>query len=155
MGERMRGLSVMQPWASAIAYGKKTVENRTWGAPEWITGQAIAVHASRGVDWDATAAAWIAAGLTPYDGTAKHKAWTASLTLGAVVAVARVTGSCVPWKCGGECSPWAVKGQDHWQLADVRPLADPVPCRGMLGLWRLPDDVEQAVRAQLGEDKSR
>ncbi len=29
------------------------------------------------------------------------------------------------------------------------PLAEPVPCRGALGLWRVPDDVESAVRAQL------
>ena len=152
MGERMRGLTVMQPWASAIASGKKTVENRTWGVPGYVTGKTIAIHAGRSVDWDATAAAWIAAGLVPYDGSATYP-WTSGLTLGAVIAVARVTGSCVPWECSGECSPWAVKGQDHWLLADVRPLPDPVPCRGMLGLWRLPDDVEKSVREQLGEDE--
>ena len=28
-------------------------------------------------------------------------------------------------------------------------LNKPVPCRGSLGLWRLPEDVEAAVRAQL------
>jgi hypothetical protein len=145
----MRALTVMQPWAGAIAYGKKNVENRTWSAPDYIIGQTFAVHAGRSVDWDATAAAWIAAGLTPYDGIATRKAWSASLTLGAVVAVARVTASCLPWECRGECSPWAAKGQDHWQLADVRPLPEPVPCRGMLGLWRLPDEVERLVRAQI------
>jgi len=53
---------------------------------------------------------------------------------------------------GGMCSPWAVIGQYHWQLANVRPLAEPVPCKGALKLWCLPGDVEKLVRAQLGED---
>lgn len=149
MAGEMRALTVKQPWASAIAFGKKTVENRSWSAPDWITGQTFAIHAGRSVDWDATPAAWIAAGLTPCDGTGTRKAWSANLALGAVVAVARVASSCLPWECRGECSPWAVRGQDHWQLTNVRPLAEPVPCKGALGLWRLPEDAEKAVRAQL------
>jgi hypothetical protein len=32
---------------------------------------------------------------------------------------------------------------------DVRLLPGPVQCGGALKLWRLPDDVEKAVRAQL------
>lgn len=47
------------------------------------------------------------------------------------------------------CDPWAMSGQFHIELADVRPIPEPVPCRGMLGLWRLPEDVEKAVRGQL------
>jgi hypothetical protein len=35
---------------------------------------------------------------------------------------------------------------DH---ANARPLAEPVPCKGALGLWWLPDDVDAQVRAQL------
>jgi hypothetical protein len=50
------------------------------------------------------------------------------------------------------CTPWSARGQFHIELANVRPLADPVPCKGMLGLWRLPEDVEKLVRTQLGED---
>jgi hypothetical protein len=134
--EPMRGLSIMHPWCAAIAYGTKTVENRTWGAPEWITGKTIAIHASKKPDISAR----------PPDG----EAWPErKMHLGAVIAVARVTGSCVPWECDGGCSPWAVRGQDHWHLTDRQALAEPVPCRGMLGLWRLPEDVEKLVRAQL------
>jgi hypothetical protein len=47
------------------------------------------------------------------------------------------------------CSPWAARGRHHIELAGVRPLAEPVPCKGALGLWRLPEDVEKAVREQL------
>lgn len=42
----MRGLSVKQPWAGAIAYGPKRVENRPWMAPSSIIGETIAIHAS-------------------------------------------------------------------------------------------------------------
>jgi hypothetical protein len=50
------------------------------------------------------------------------------------------------------CSQWAVRGQFHITLTKVRPLAEPIPCRGALGLWRLPEDVEKAVRKQLEAD---
>lgn len=75
--------------------------------------------------------------------------WPLKLALGAVVGIAKVTG-CHSWSwdalCGPEreytspsspglCSPWVRLGAPwHWELADVRPLPEPVPCKGMLGL---------------------
>lgn len=41
-------------------------------------------------------------------------------------------------------SPWAF-GPWAWLLGDVRQLPAPVPCKGALGLWRVPADVEAAV----------
>jgi hypothetical protein len=142
MGE-MRALSIQHPWAAAIAYGTKTVENRTWAALRWTIGQTIAIHASKKPD----------VGARPPSG----ESWPGHrMYLGAVIAVATLTGCHLSPDFGGTCgatrplcSPWAARDQYHWLLADVRPLATPVPCRGMLGLWRLPDDVEKAVRAQL------
>jgi hypothetical protein len=49
------------------------------------------------------------------------------------------------------CSPWAERGTWHLQLANPRPLAQPVPCRGALGLWTLPPEVRDAVLEQLVE----
>lgn len=147
MSEAMRALSIQQPWAAAIACGPKRVENRTWTAPPRIIGQTVALHASKGPDWDAPARAWTAAGLTPYRWGDPRRAWTASLVLGAIVALAEVD-EC-HFGCWPACSEWAAAGQYHWQLANIRPLAEPVPCRGALGLWKLPEDVEQAVRKQL------
>lgn len=158
MGEPMRALSIMQPWLNCIAYSDKRVENRLWRAPDWIIGKRIALAASRQPDWHAPGMAWTAAGLTSYTPGAPRKAWTASLTLGAVLAVATVTGChplyhiCNPRGPVTVCTKWSAWGQCHWLLGDVRPLADPVPCKGALGLWHLPEDAEKAVRAQLGED---
>jgi hypothetical protein len=140
----VRALSIQQPWANTIAFGAKTVENRTWTAPRWIVGQTFAIHASKKPDISARPPA--------------GESWPAEhrMHLGAVIAVATVAGchhSSNASECPGpKCSPWAALGQYHWQFASVRPLPDPVPCKGMLGLWRLPEDVEKAVRAQLGED---
>lgn len=151
----MRGLSVKQPWAGAIAYGPKRVENRTWLAPSWIIGETIAIHASVSPDWTAPDRAWTAAGLAPHHRGEPHKPWLASMTLGAVIAVAVVKDCHPPYRiCNPDgpesaCSPWAVWGQCHWVLEGVRPLREPVPCRGALGLWRLPEDAEEAVRVQL------
>jgi hypothetical protein len=133
----IRALTVRQPWASAIAYGTKRVENRGWSLPARFAGKLIAIHAGKGHDLDVR----LPAGCE-WPEVAAHP-------LGVVIAVATVTRSCLPWECHGECSPWAIKGQDHWHLEDVRPLPEPVPCRGMLGLWRLPEDAEKTVRAQL------
>jgi hypothetical protein len=48
------------------------------------------------------------------------------------------------------CMRWGADGQFHWLLApDVRLLPTPVPAKGMLGLWKVPEDAERAVRAQL------
>lgn len=54
-----------------------------------------------------------------------------------------------PGDCNHCCSAWTREECWHWQLRDARPLKRAVPARGKLGLWRLPGDVEAAVRTQL------
>lgn len=152
---RLRSLSIQQPWVGAIVYGTKRVENRSWPAPSWIIGRTVALHASKGIDWYAPAIAWTAAGITPYTPGAPRQAWKHTLPLGAVVAVADLLGCHGPDDCRGTCSPWAANGQYHWTLFDVRPLAEPVQCKGALGLQRLPEDVESAVQAQLEVTRAR
>ena len=82
----------------------------------------------------------------------------------AVVAVATITGSHEDFRCefvsdSGKCSAWAMSGTVtddndykpmwHWELADVRPLTEPVPAKGRQGLW-IPDaEIVEAVEAQL------
>ena len=146
----MKALSIQHPWAHAVAYWEKTVENRTW----W-TGcrEEIAIHASKKFDDDALQGRRIAEALTR---AASSPA--VPYASGAIIAVATIKG-CHDWggaacdcgHAGNLCSPWAAEGpgQWHWHLWGARALAEPVPCRGALGLWRLPDDVEHAVMAQL------
>jgi hypothetical protein len=90
--------------------------------------------------------------------------WPTKLARGAIVAVATLAGA-HPWSweelCGpthlytspstpGLCSPWVRLGVPwHWELADVRPLPIPIPCKGALGLWRVPENVAAAVVSQM------
>jgi len=144
----MRALTIKQPWAWAIAHGSKRIENRSW--PTAYRGE-IAIHAGARSGWDHVAEdspllrqEWrrlghLAAHLE------RNSEW---IDFGAVIAVARIADCHDGALEQGECSDWANRWDFHWVLAQVRPLTDPVPCRGALGLWRLPGDVEAAVRAQ-------
>lgn len=152
MGE-MRALTIKPPWSHAIAFWGKDVENRTRAT--YYQGD-IAIHAGKSRDDDALEDWRIVNAIT--------RAGCGGMSLGKIVAVARLydchpipdetglSGCGTPARDGRACSLWADESGYHWRLRDVRPLADPVPCRGMLGLWRLPPDAEKAVRAQLGED---
>src|SRR4051812_46780366 len=64
------------------------------------------------------------------------------LVLGAIIGSVDVV-DCVT----GHPSAWAEPGQYHWVLANPRPLATPVPCRGMPGLFYPRQPVYAALRA--------
>lgn len=139
----MRALTVRQPFASAIAVGGKRVENRP--ARVRLRGT-FAVHAGLSPDWTAPDLAWLAAGQDP---AGRGTGAEFTLPLGSVVAVAELTGC--HWGGSRCCGEWDIPSCWHWELSDVRPLAVPVACLGSRGWWTLPDEVESAVRAQLGE----
>jgi hypothetical protein len=48
---------------------------------------------------------------------------------------------------GQQCSEWAMTGYHHLELANPRPLPEPIPARGMLGLWTPPAEVLEQVMA--------
>jgi ASCH domain len=147
MGE-MRALSIQQPWAWAIAAAGKDIENRTW--PTSYRGR-LAIHASKAYDDGALLPTPAALSLFMDAAAEDIRTGVPALAPGAIVAMATLVG-CHPDRAHADparpCSPWAVAGQWHWEILAVRPLAEPVPCRGMLGLWPLPDDVMAAVRQQ-------
>lgn len=133
-GDRMKALTIHQPWAWAIAAGHKPVENRTWTTT--YRGQ-LAIHA--GKTWDPDGDDFIPRYVLP------PKWWKEPGTLprGAIVAVAElvdvhqaavVEPCCLDW---GQV-PDGYNPLYHWRLANVRALAEPVPCRGALGLWTAP-----------------
>ena len=168
-------LTVRQPWCWSIEHGGKPVENRgrymKYRGPLWLHSGARSRWDPAGADSYLVQQAWLRY-LTSISSAAIELAQrnygltrgSVVMRFGAVTSLAQVTGCHHAEECrrpvprdaagrtSGLCVPWAAWGQYHIELADVRPLPEPVPCRGMLGLWRLPDDVDAAVRAQLGED---
>lgn len=145
----MKALTVLPPWSHAIAHLGKSVENRSW--PTTYRGPLL-IHAGKSVRcWDdpGTAAVFHAAGVP--------LPLPRAVTFGAMVAVARVADCLrandaqvyLSGSQAGPPHPW-VEGPWCWLLADIRPLAEPVPCRGAQQLWEPPADVLAAVLAQLG-----
>ena len=130
----MRALTIKQPWAAAITHGKKRCENRTWATK--YRG-ALLIHAGATVDRHA---------ILPFGKNSELPAW--GVTRSAIVAVAELVDVHPGCDC---CRPWGEPHVYHWQLDDVRPLPEPVPCKGRLGLWTPDADLTQAVNYQLGE----
>jgi hypothetical protein len=158
----MRGLSVHQPWATAIALSDprelgevgKGIENRDWEPWKSIVGTHIAIHATK-QPFDQTDA--ITVGRMLYGNDAMRpewSAWVARLTVdtGKILCVAKVAG-CVRHQkeLGARESQarWKIAGSLGWVLEDVRALPNPIQFRGMQGLWVVPSEVEKQICAQV------
>jgi len=127
-------LSVRQPWAHAIIHGTgqgwKDVENRSWST---------AYHGPL----------FIHAGLSKSEmpiakdiGYAGDEPFCFGRIIGVVDLLDCVDSEVPPGpQVYGE-SQWAGWGSDYyWLLSNPRPLDDPIPCKGALGLFT-PSDSE-------------
>lgn len=137
----LRALTIRQPYAGLIAAGIKPVENR--GVNVTLRGE-VAIHAGKTPDLDELVRQQAAGHEAPFT------------VLGAVVAVADLI-ACHP--AAGCCKPWGFdrhgdRPAHHLVLTDVRRLSRPVECRGQLGFWLVPADVEQAIRTQLSSEEA-
>lgn len=169
----MKALTLWPEWAWAICHLDKRIENRIWFPPWGFVGQDIAIHAGAHIGGRKMS---VADQHGPMQGVCEMAVdtagWACTMKFGeglyvlskgdgdrlssvsfkqsevvrsAVVAVAKlskVTG-------GSVAKEWAVPGQYHWHLEDVRVLEEPVSCRGYQKLWTLPNEVEYAVRIQI------
>ncbi|WP_031522594.1 hypothetical protein [Streptomyces sp. NRRL F-5123] len=128
----VRAITVKDPWAAAITHGGKNIENRR---RTWKWRGLLLIHTSATIDVPALADPHVAAAVRGRE-----------LQPGKAVAVARLT-DCHP--DDGPCSPWAQPGLHHLVLHDVRPLPEPLPCRGALGPWTPSTDLWDQVLHQL------
>lgn len=149
----MKALSMTQPWASLVAMGAKKIETRGW-RPTSALGEDIAIHAAKGFPLDCRQLC----DQTLFAQTLK-RSWI-QLPVGAVIAVVRVEsyertekllttdGSLTLLEeAFGNYAP----NRFGWRLTNLRPLRTPITCRGALGIWFLPRDVDAQVREQLKE----
>lgn len=158
----MRALTLTQPWAGLVASGIKRIENRTQHMIRRdAVGTVFAVHASREVSKKAMRKILE---IAPELGH-PHLEWMRLAgTASAVIAVATLE-TCVvglpaaattadgwPRPMAGDIDPYQQRwftGPIGYLLRDIRPLAEPVPCRGWLGFWRLGDDIARLVEEQI------
>lgn len=145
----MKALTVQQPWAWAIMHGK-SIENRT---QLWSYSGPLAIHAGMRVSDRGYESPLVQKALTGRTGfgcwdtgivTDRPFQFTGSI-LGIVdlVDVHHDAGCCRPW---GESAYVEHGGRErrritHLVLENPHPLAEPIPCKGALGLWTPPADV--------------
>ena len=139
----MKALSVMQPWATLIALGAKRIETRSWSTHH---RGPLAIHASGRMNRDALLSlheqrireALAAGGYREGSGPTSNPF---GLPLGALLAVVtlvdiqRIPQGNIPdepERTFGDYAP----GRFAWIIEDVRPLPEPVPAKGRLGLWQ-------------------
>lgn len=141
----MKSLTLTQPWATLVAIGAKRIHTRRWSIR--YRGP-LAIHAAKGFPrWarETCLEAEFAAELGPNP-----------LPTGAVLATCRLV-ACIPTRelqqnrviqmdPAARCPDFVMTdlerlfgdyepGRWAWLLADVKPLPEPVPAKGALGLW--------------------
>lgn len=146
----MRILTVRQPWAWAIVNGGKTVENRIRNLAGGYRGP-VAIHAGKAFD----DAGWDHPLLGPMLDDALRQEDEIEFTPAAIVGVVDIVDVHL---CSGECSPWALGPVDlghgirdlwHLVLENPRPLTEPIPYTGALGLRRLDDETIARIQAAI------
>lgn len=169
----MRIITVRQPWAWALIHGGKDVENRTRNIAGSYRGP-IAIHvglqfaeAASPLDLQVARAVGettragglhdrVVSRIADEDRHENHVApWFGQR--GAIIGVVDLAEVHYDVDClmhggpghYGSCSTWAMA--DHWHLCvnQPRPLAEPIPTKGKLGLWKPGDDLLAAIREQV------
>jgi hypothetical protein len=136
----MKALSIRQPWPWAILHAGKRVENRGWQhAPRLMEGRTFLIHAGKGMtiaEWEdardfmgGTGTVW---GGRPLPGRP-------DLVRGAIVGRARLVMATRGRTWPGD--RWAVSGALHLLLSDVEIIDTPIPFKGALGFFEVPDEV--------------
>jgi hypothetical protein len=154
----VKALTLWPEWLPCITHLGKRLENRGWYPPRILVGQRIALHAGMHVGGRNSQGAFDngAAGVERMARYAGYEVeldppavfrfrvltsdadWTVvPIVRGAIVATARLAHV-----SNTSLSPWAVPGSVFWHLLEVRRLPDPIPCRGMQGLWDAPAALE-------------
>lgn len=143
-GERMKAITIKQPWATLIALGLKEFETRSWATK--YRGS-IAIHAGKSIDKEA------------YENFSNDLKAVGienikQLPIGSVIATASLV-EChkvikeYPEQNTAEVAAFYIDGKEYdygfyepgryaWQLSNVQAIG-PVPAKGQLSLWNWDD----------------
>ena len=167
-------LTLLPPWSWAIVHAGKRLENRDWKrgcnyrGPVWLhTSNAPAGPPEKVLRSGSKAADEYMAGVSAMlSAIARTKVDTGPVTHGALLATrgmilgrANVVGIVDTdgwaWYGGGFGRPLTDVEAAWWTggfalvLDDVIALPEPVPCKGALGFWTVPADIEAKCLAQI------
>ncbi len=135
MSEKLRVLTIRQPWAELIIRGIKPVENRTW---QTTYRGSLLIHAAAKYDVDGALDA-VQSGQISYGA-----AWIcATAPRGAIIGQVDLA-DCVQ----DSSSEWAEEGCWHWLLENPQVFDEPIPWRGRQGLWTITEAELEAARKE-------
>lgn len=135
----MKAITICNPYPELILLGEKPIENRD---RHWSYRGQLFIHAGLSRKWMSDDD-WRRFPTLPYG---------AIVGVMTVVACLELYAECdwpEPYRHLQEhehaYGPWCLI------LQDVKRLRKPVPCKGALGVWTVPADIQPLVRAQLQE----
>jgi hypothetical protein len=123
----MKALTARQPYANAILYYGKDIENRS---RKWRMRGTIVIQAAAKVVKDVKL----------------PQRFNKPIVTSAIIAVVDIVDCMEKHK-----SKWFI-GPFGYVLANPRPLAKPIPCKGQLGCWNVPPEVERS-KDNFGENE--
>ena len=130
----MKAITLRQPWAWAIINAGKDIENRNWKTH--LRGR-VAIHAATGMtrgEYD-----WTCEYIRAVDRRIKIPAYE-ELERGAIIGSVEIV-DCVQ----DSDSPWFM-GKYGFILARPRRLGEPVPCKGALSFWNIPQNIGARIK---------
>jgi hypothetical protein len=131
----MKAISVQQPWAWAILFAGKDVENRSWRTNH---RGPILIHAGKKIDKDGVK--WLKEQGIEVPG---------DLPTGCYVGKVDIIGcreiKVLEWD-NSQRNKWA-SGPYCWILDQPRAFNEPVPARGQLGIFRAPLEAAMQMEA--------
>ena len=156
-------LTVKQPYARALMWKIKDIENRGFAlrlpaegqviksgifSPEANRGKWIGLHAGAGTDLLANPA--VLASVSGRSGI-PVQTWLEGIKeeMGVLLGAMLITN--VSENTIDETSPWAHEGLYGWKVEKVVTLAKPVPISGRLGMWPLPSAIRLLLALHIRE----
>lgn len=164
------GLTLWEPYASAVALGAKRIETRTWKAPQVLWNSLLVIHSSR--HWNGTQRKLtrdlVKDGLLPetiweniehrrgecLSATTVYQCVRMQMEDGKLVGVA---GKFLEEHCGRAEMRLGNYSESHsaWMLRPPVPLVGPLPARGVPGLWEIIGAQRGKILNQIGVDRLR
>jgi hypothetical protein len=138
----MKALSIQPPWPYCITHGTKRVENRTWYAR--YRGLLL-IHAGKryqiGMEYEIHA-----------DSPEVDIIGMQQSARGAIVGICRLVDCVKPGedaRLAADQRIWADPEQFKFLLTDVHAFAEPIPYRGELSFFNVPDHVVEVAMQQV------
>jgi hypothetical protein len=153
----VKALTLWPEWAWAVTHLGKNVENRSWVIPPGL----YALHAGKRFNGEGNRPQHKEAGLLSVWNTAHKQRLTVDqantlsalefvspdIPTSSIVGLIRVTGHTNYQHRGLWDSPmgWAAPGQIANHIELIHTLPTPIPCKGALGLWTVPDNITHTL----------